>query len=61
MWAVTMQISIKHNITEFYVAFTNRFIVIGIIAIITDLMFVGFSSFSFSRCERNVEFINSNE
>ena len=53
-----MQISIKHNITEFYVAFTNRLIVIGIIAIITELMFVGFSNFSFSRDERNVEFIN---
>ena len=53
-----MQISIKHIITEFYVAFTNRLIVIGIIAIITELMFVGFSNFSFSRDERNVEFIN---
>ena len=33
----------KHNITEFCVAFTNRFRVIVIVAIITDLMFVGFS------------------
>ena len=32
----------KHNSTEFYVAFTNRLIVIGIIAIITELTFVGF-------------------
>ena len=54
-----MQISIKHNITEFYVAFTNKLIVIGTIAIITELMFVGFSNFSFSRYERNVEFINN--
>ena len=48
----------KHNITEVYVAFTNRLIVIVIIAIITELTFVGFSNFSFSRDERNVEFIN---
>ena len=47
----------KHNnITEFYAAFTNR--LHGIIVIITDLMFVGFSNFSFSWYERNVEFIN---
>ena len=59
MWVVTTQISIKHNITEFYIAFTNRLIVIVIIAIITELMFVGFSNFSLSRYERNVEFINS--
>ena len=57
-WVVTTQISTKHNITEFYVAFTNRLIVIVIIAIITELTFVGFSNFSFSRDERNVEFIN---
>ena len=37
MWVVIMQISTKHNITEFYVAFTNRLIVIVIIAIITDI------------------------
>ena len=49
----------KHNITEFYVAFTNRLIVIVIIAIITELTFVGFSHFSFSRDERNVESINT--
>ena len=60
-WVVTTQISTKHNITEFYVAFTNRLIVIVIIAIITELTFVGFSNFSFSRDERNVEFINSQE
>ena len=36
----------------------NRLIVIGIIAIITELMFVGFSNFHFSRDERNVDFIN---
>ena len=57
-WVVTTQISTKHNITEFYVAFMNRLIVIVIIAIITELTFVGFSNFSFSRDERNVEFIN---
>ena len=57
-WVVTMQISTKHNITEFYVAFTNRLIVILIITIITELPFVGFSNFSFSRDKRNVEFIN---
>ena len=57
-WVVTTQISTKHNITEFYVAFTNRLIVIVIIAIITELTFVGFSNFSLSRDERNVEFIN---
>ena len=58
-WVVTTQISTIHNITEFYVAFTNRLIVIVIIAIITELMFVGFSTIPFSREERNVEFINS--
>ena len=58
-WVVTTQISTKH-ITEFYVAFTNRLIVIVIIAIITEITFVGFSNFSFSRDERNVEFINKN-
>ena len=47
-WVVTTQISTKHNITEFYVAFTNRLIDIVIIAIITELTFVGFSHFSFS-------------
>ena len=44
-WEVTTQISTKHNITEFYVAFTNRLIVIVIIAIITELTFVGFSNY----------------
>ena len=43
----------KKNITEFYVAFTNRLIVIVIIAIITELTFVGFSNFAFSWDERN--------
>ena len=57
-WVVTTQISTIHNITEFYVAFTTRLIVIVIIAIITELMFVGFSKIPFSREERNVEFIN---
>ena len=57
-WVVTTQISTIHNITEYYVAFTNRLIVIVIIAIITELMFVGFSKIPFSREERNVEFIN---
>ena len=56
-WVVTTQISTKHIITEFYVAFTNRLIVIAIV-IITELTFVGLSNFSFSRYERNVEFIN---
>ena len=60
-WVVTMQISTKHNITEFYVAFTNRLIVIVITAIITELTFVGFSNSSFSRDERNVEFINNHQ
>ena len=58
-WVVTTQISTIRNITEFYVAFTNRLIVIVIIAIITELMFVGFSKIPFSREERNVEFINT--
>ena len=54
-WVVTTQINTKHNITEFYVAFTNRLIVIVVIAIITELTFIGFSNFSFSWDERNVE------
>ena len=57
-WVVTTQIITIHNITEFYIAFTNRLIAIVIIAIITELTFVGFSKIPFSRDERNVEFIN---